>query len=263
MSRKVIIYSTKTNATQEIMTDVSTWGELKPLINPEMNVANAKCTVRETRNTLENNNAQLPTGTFTVFVYPTKMKSGTEARTDDVYANMTDAQLRKACQRKSLVSNGPGHVMRSKLRAYDKRHGFTDHIKAHLSVKKGTKPTTIKKKSSTTTGAIRGAGSPTTAKREEKVMHPITPENAMKPVEMPDYAKEAEQLENDFMPNQQALVANSDVNIREVVMVMRNKFLNMFDELLSDIDTGDITRDVEVLNMEAQNIAAEMGFTIE
>ncbi len=74
MSRKITIYSTKTKATQEITTPVTTWGELKPLVNSEMGVGNAKCMVRETRNTLENNEAVLPTGDFIVFVYPEKVK---------------------------------------------------------------------------------------------------------------------------------------------------------------------------------------------
>jgi len=262
MSRKITIYSTKTKATQEITSPVATWGELKPLVNSEMGVGNAKCMIRETRNTLESNEADLPSGDFTVFVYPEKVKSGGEKKEGDAYASLSDANLRKACNRKSLVSNGPGHVMRSKLRAYDKRHGFTGE-KAHLKVKKGTKPTTIKKKKvvakkeTTTTGATRGAGSPTTAKHDAP-----TASNDMETVKTPNYELEADALKNNINPTAEALVPNSDVNIRDVVKVMRNKFLNMFDELLEDIDSGEIKRDVEVLNREAEAIAAEMGMSL-
>ena len=270
MSRKITIYSTKTKATQEITTPVNTWGELKPLVNSEMGVGNAKCMIRETRNTLENNEAQLPTGDFTVFVYPEKVKSGGTAKEGDAYASLSDADLRKACNRKSLVSNGPGHVMRSKLRAYDKRHGF-DGPKAHLSVKKGTKPTTIKKKKvaskefkkfppvamnhETITGDTRGSGSPTTAKHDAVIDAPAVCPG-------PNYEREAQEIKADIYATAEALVPNTEVNIRDVVKVMRNKFLNMFDELLDDIDSGDIKRDVEVLNSEAEAIAQEMGITL-
>ena len=252
MSRKITIYSTKTKATQEITTPVTTWGELKPLVNSEMGVGSAKCMVRETRNTLENNEAVLPTGDFIVFVYPEKVKSGNNKIEGDAYASFSDTKLREACNRKSLVSNGPAHVLRSKLRAYDKRHDFVGLDRQHLKVKSGSRPTTIRT-SSVTTGATRGSGSPTTALRAT---------NEMKPVEMPNYAAEAEIMDNDINSTAEPLIANMDINIRDVVKVMRNKFLNMFDELIADIDSGDIKRDVDVLNAEANKLAQEMGFTL-
>lgn len=279
MSRKITIYSTKTKATQEITTPVTTWGELKPLVNSEMGVASAKCMVRETRNTLENNEAVLPTGDFIVFVYPEKVKSGNQKIEGDAYASLSDAKLRQACNRKSLVSNGKAHVLRSKLRAYDKRHGFVGMDKQHLKVKGGSRSTTIKT-SSVTTGAIRGAGSPTTAKRilQEIESYDVPkPTNEMKPVahvefdgdygkrvaEQPNYEQEADALQNNINSTADALVPNVEVNIRDVVKVMRNKFLNMFDELLTDIDSGDIKRDVDVLNAEASTLAKEMGFNLQ
>lgn len=262
MSRKITIYSTKTKATQEITTPVTTWGELKPLVNSEMGVGNAKCMVRETRNTLENNEAVLPTGDFIVFVYPEKVKSGNEKIEGDAYASLSDAKLRQACNRKSLVSNGKAHVLRSKLRAYDKRHGFVGMDKQHLKVKNKSRPTTIKA-SSVTTGAIRGAGSPTTAKRilQEIESYDVPkPTNEMRSV---NFEQEADVLGNNVYATADALVPNAEVNIRDVVKVMRNKFLNMFDELLTDIDSGDIKRDVDVLNAEASTLAKEMGFNLQ
>ena len=101
--RKVTIYSNKTRATQEINTDVATWGELKALISEDMMVSNARCMVKENRMTLESAQAVLPTGDFIVYVYPTKVKSGL---TEDAYAELTDAKLRKACQKKSIATTG-------------------------------------------------------------------------------------------------------------------------------------------------------------
>lgn len=267
MSRKITIYSTKTKATQEIKTPVTTWGELKPLVNSEMGVGSAKCMVRETRNTLENNEAVLPTGDFIVFVYPEKVKSGNEKIEGDAYASLSDAKLRQACNRKSLVSNGKAHVLRSKLRAYDKRHGFVGMDRQHLKVKKMSRLTTIKTPS-VTTGAIRGAGSPTTALREqspqvaEQQIAEQAPRaiNGMRPV---NFEQEADALGNNIYATADALVPNVEVNIRDVVKVMRNKFLNMFDELIADIDSGDIKRDVDVLNAEASTLAKEMGFNLQ
>ena len=260
MSRKITIYSTKTKATQEITTPVTTWGELKPLVNSEMGVGNAKCMVRETRNTLENNEAVLPTGDFIVFVYPEKVKSGNSKIEGDAYASLSDAKLRQACNRKSLVSNGKAHVLRSKLRAYDKRHGFVGMDKQHLKVKGGSRSTTIKTPS-VTTGAIRGAGSPTTAGfyKQEIDMYDM-PATEMKSA---NFEQEADALGNNVYATADALVPNIEVNIRDVVKVMRNKFLNMFDELLTDIDSGDIKRDVDVLNAEASTLAKEMGFNLQ
>ena len=245
MSRKITIYSTKTKATQEITTPVTTWGELKPLVNSEMGVSNAKCMVRETRNTLENNEAVLPTGDFIVFVYPEKVKSGNEKIEGDAYASFSDAKLRQACNRKSLVSNGKAHVLRSKLRAYDKRHGFIGLDRQHLKVKSGSRPTFIK----------------TSTERQIAEQAPRSTNN-IQPVEMPNYAAEAEIMDNDINSTAEPLIANMDINIRDVVKVMRNKFLNMFDELIADIDSGEIKKDVDVLNAEASSIAKEMGFSL-
>ena len=245
MSRKITIYSTKTKATQEITTPVTTWGELKPLVNSEMGVGSAKCMVRETRNTLENNEAVLPTGDFIVFVYPEKVKSGNEKIEEDAYASFSDAKLRQACNRKSLVSNGKAHVLRSKLRAYDKRHGFVGMDRQHLKVKRMSRLTTIR----------------TSTERQIAEQAPRSTNN-IQPVEMPNYAAEAEIMDNDINSTAEPLIANMDINIRDVVKVMRNKFLNMFDELIADIDSGDIKRDVDVLNAEANKLAQEMGFSL-
>jgi hypothetical protein len=76
--RKVTIYSTRTRATQVIETEATTWGELKSLINDDMGVSSSKVMIRENRTTLEHNDAALPEGDITLFLYPEKVKSGTD-----------------------------------------------------------------------------------------------------------------------------------------------------------------------------------------
>ena len=140
--RKVTIYSNKTRATQEINTDVATWGELKALISEDMMVSNARCMVKENRMTLESAQAVLPTGDFIVYVYPTKVKSGV---TEDAYTELTDAKLRKACQKKSLSNTGSGSSLRSKIRAYDKRHNIdSSEATAPKTNKNNVRPTTMR-----------------------------------------------------------------------------------------------------------------------
>tara|TARA_R110000868_G_scaffold72987_1_gene212002 strand:- start:348 stop:806 length:459 start_codon:yes stop_codon:yes gene_type:complete len=80
MSRKVTIFSTQTNESQVITTDVNTWGEIKDLAT-DVNTSGMKAVVRENRTTLESDGAQLPQGDATVFLYPTKVKSGISSGT--------------------------------------------------------------------------------------------------------------------------------------------------------------------------------------
>lgn len=72
-TRKVTIWSTQERSTQTIETSAKTWGELK---NELSNVGNTRAVIRETRNTLESGQAQLPNQDFTLFLYPEKVRSG-------------------------------------------------------------------------------------------------------------------------------------------------------------------------------------------
>ena len=232
--RKVTIYSNKTRATQEINTDVTTWGELKSLINEDMMVSNARCMVKENRMTLESAQAVLPTGDFIVYVYPTKVKSGL---TEDAYAGLTDAKLRRACQKKSISTTGDSSSMRRRVRAYDKRHGIDSSDE--------TAPKTNKNN-------VR----PTTIRIENEPINILAEDSD----EAANEAAYFPMLADDCV---ESLVVNKDVNIRSVVQVMRNKFLNMFDSLLDDIDSGAISRDIDVLAKDAENLAKELGMVLE
>jgi hypothetical protein len=227
--RKVTIYSNKTRATQEITTDVSTWGELKVLINADMGITGARCMVKENRMTLESNQAVLPDGDFIVYVYPTKVKSGASVK-EDAYAGLTDAKLRKACQKKSISTTGDSISLRRRCRAFDKRNGISGDD-AHKTGRTGAR----------------------------KVTPTVTIENT--PINIDALSADYEAVEEDN--SGVSSTVNKDVNIRAVVHVMRNKFLNMFDSLLEDIDSGAIKRDVAVLEADAKKLAAEMGITID
>jgi hypothetical protein len=75
--RKVTILSTRDNGKKEIMTDASNWEALRDVISTEgLTVNNMKAMVRETKATLEHNEAVLPIGEFTLFLTPAQVKSG-------------------------------------------------------------------------------------------------------------------------------------------------------------------------------------------
>lgn len=251
--RKVTIYSTKTKAQQVIETGVNTWGELKQLVNPEMGVNSSKCMVRENRTTLESNEAVLPAGDITIFLYPEKVKSGIAAKKDDAYASLSSAKLRKACQKKSLATTGTDSGMRTRLRAYDKRYNIDSTLPEAPKTTKNSKnlrPTTTKKvkkstkKSCTTVGALQPTGVGAKAPQA-------------------NLEKEAVEVANvEFNPKSEPLNPNSTISIHAVVKLMKNKFMNMFDEIEEQIAGGTLTSNEEILADEAEALAKEAGFAI-
>lgn len=78
MSRLVKVFATGNDNIIEITTSARTWGELQAEVksqkNLDLNGMNAK--VRSSKVTLEHKDAELPTGEFTIFVTPAKVKSG-------------------------------------------------------------------------------------------------------------------------------------------------------------------------------------------
>jgi hypothetical protein len=77
MSKEVKVFSTRDNRTQVFTVDdnVTTFSELKAAISG-VEFSGMKVVVKETRNTLESGNAQLPSGNFTLYLFPEKVKSG-------------------------------------------------------------------------------------------------------------------------------------------------------------------------------------------
>lgn len=77
MSRIITVFSTETNEKKEITTTASTWGALKTELSAQgLSTSNMKGMVKETKTTLESDGAILPTTPFTLFITPTKVKSG-------------------------------------------------------------------------------------------------------------------------------------------------------------------------------------------
>ena len=79
--RKIKIYAAGSDGIKEIMSTATTWGQLKSEIQANQDtsylLANEMTVrVKETRNNLEDSNAILPTGEFTIFLSASKVKSG-------------------------------------------------------------------------------------------------------------------------------------------------------------------------------------------
>lgn len=78
MTRKIKIYTT-TGMPGTIETNVSTLGELKPLLRQrEINYDGMKMLVGETKNELSVDEAVLPTEDFKLYLMPSKTKSGVD-----------------------------------------------------------------------------------------------------------------------------------------------------------------------------------------
>ena len=95
-----------------------TFGELKKEIG--MNFEGQKVIIRETRHTLEDDEARLPLQDFNLFVYPLKVKNGMD------YSEMDYAHLRRLCIDRGLqkepngfANYGNTELMVTKLEAHD------------------------------------------------------------------------------------------------------------------------------------------------
>jgi len=78
--RKIKIYAAGADGIKEVMSNATTWGQLKSEIQSNQDtsylLANEMTVrVKETRNNLEDANAVLPTGEFTIFLSASKVKS--------------------------------------------------------------------------------------------------------------------------------------------------------------------------------------------
>jgi len=73
--RTVTLYSTK-GGSQKVQTDVSTWGELKPIVAGRYDLSNLQATESVGKTTLEHEDAALPAGDFVLFLRPIRTKSG-------------------------------------------------------------------------------------------------------------------------------------------------------------------------------------------
>lgn len=89
--RVITIFSTKGKNKTKITTDATNWGQLKELIIGEgYDLANLAAVENKRRSTLENVQAELPEGDFTVFLRPVKTKSGLAVPEDASRSDLKD-----------------------------------------------------------------------------------------------------------------------------------------------------------------------------
>ena len=77
ISREITIYATRGGQMQKITTDVTTWGELQPLVrNAGFDLSSLLAAENITKTDLVNDLAVLPTTAFRLFLRPQQTKSG-------------------------------------------------------------------------------------------------------------------------------------------------------------------------------------------
>jgi hypothetical protein len=77
ISREITIYATRGGQMQKITTDVTTWGELQPLVrNAGFDLSSLLAAENVTKTDLVNDLAVLPTSAFRLFLRPKQTKSG-------------------------------------------------------------------------------------------------------------------------------------------------------------------------------------------
>lgn len=77
MSRKIIVVNPSTQQPVELLSSATTWGQLIPdLNNANITTSNMKGIVAETKVSLEANDAKLPEGEFTLYLFTAKNKAG-------------------------------------------------------------------------------------------------------------------------------------------------------------------------------------------
>lgn len=74
--RVITVISTKGGRIEKFTTNVSTWGDLKMLIQDNYDLNNLKAVENINKTTLEHIDAALPEGDFRLFLRPSKTKSG-------------------------------------------------------------------------------------------------------------------------------------------------------------------------------------------
>lgn len=76
MSKLVTIRHESKNERKNITTTATTWGDLKAEVENIYNLTDIKVVVKETKATLDLAGAVLPEGDFTIYLMPSKVKSG-------------------------------------------------------------------------------------------------------------------------------------------------------------------------------------------
>ena len=98
MSRKIVVYSTKTSKSTTIESSATTWGELRTEIRSLL-TEDMTATVLQTKNQLVSSEALLPEGEFKLVLTPSKTKSGAV----DVAAIMVELREKINCAFDELI----------------------------------------------------------------------------------------------------------------------------------------------------------------
>jgi len=78
--RNIRVISSQTNTAKTVTSSASNWGDLKNELSAHFNgIGDMKAIVRDTRVTLESNDATLPTGDFTIILSMKKIASGSDS----------------------------------------------------------------------------------------------------------------------------------------------------------------------------------------
>lgn len=147
--RQVTIVANHINKTARFETDAETFGDLKEEAQEETGQdlfdGNTRTIIREGRQELSMQDAELPSGGFTLIVVADKVKSGdaeiesSDTSADDDYEDWSYHQLRGECIHREFdtdVYNGPGATKKSiieTLREDDaKQEGQTANVEAEF-----------------------------------------------------------------------------------------------------------------------------------
>lgn len=120
-TRIITVFSQRDNSSKDVHTDVKTWGEFLQQNAQEFNLKNIRGVVRETKHVLEVDDAVMPEGNFTLFLFPKKVKSGLSMKTKDEYLKSEDRDgLRRLCRKRKLSILGGKEKMAERLAKDDR-----------------------------------------------------------------------------------------------------------------------------------------------
>jgi hypothetical protein len=75
--KKVVVFSTQTNKKKSINTDATTYGVLRRELESQgFSLSGTRNIIKENKVSLSHDDAELPEGDFTLYLFPTKTKSG-------------------------------------------------------------------------------------------------------------------------------------------------------------------------------------------
>lgn len=138
-NRVITAFATRGKNKQKIETNVTTWGELKPLLEEAgYNLGSLAATESINRTDLANEGAKLPEGDFVVFLRPVKTKSGGKALADMSWKEMRDSLDDDA---KGFLNGFISGKSWTQLKTDELRDGLTAYQKKSGGSKKASETT--------------------------------------------------------------------------------------------------------------------------